>query len=510
MAEQLKVNIIGKDSLSGPAKKASAALSGLTSKTTNSGKATRNANNAFIELGRGVSDVQFGFVGLGNNLQRMLEIFGNIRVNAGSTRGALKALGSAILGPGALIALVSSLIAFAPQITDFFRELITGAAGSSDAIKELNKAVDEFESTLISAAAKSASSVIELETALESLTGVVEDFGDGILDEEEGVESLTIAMQLLKKHGIDPSKLSTEQLITAIRNKIAIEKEELRVQAGRQLFLTQTTTLLKEQEKIQSKLTETEDKLRVQLEKPKYKQNANAIRNLVGRLGDLGAEFGANKDDLENLRLGYKDFLNTLAETSTATEELTEKSGFKVGVGYSHGFLSGVGKITSGLSDIFTDIDQKFVAAGIERLGTAIGSAISTGSNIAKNAGRALLGILGDLAIKIGTIILATGLGLEGLKVALTNPFVAGAAAIAKGILLISAGAALKGIGGGSGSTGSSGGSALTSSGGSSTPNPVPASIQGDGSGFKLTTDISSDNLRFIVSRGNSNYAAYN
>ncbi len=110
------------------------------------------------------------------------------------------------------------------------------------------------------------------------------------------------------------------------------------------------------------------------------------------------------------------------------------------------------------------DSKESSLITGITSLGTAIGNALANGTNVAENAGKALLGVLGDLAIKIGKIILATGIGLEGLKGALTNPFTAGPAAIATGVLLIGAGAALKGLAGGSGARGSSGGSPVAGS----------------------------------------------
>ena len=107
-------------------------------------KASRNANLALVELGRGASDARFGFHGLGNNLQRMVEIFGDLRNRAGSTGKALKALGGALLGPGAVVAGISILIAYGPEIYNFFKTWIQGSSEAADAL-------DKFEESLAKA-----------------------------------------------------------------------------------------------------------------------------------------------------------------------------------------------------------------------------------------------------------------------------------------------------------------------------------------------------------------------
>ena len=71
-----------------------------------------SASAAIIELGRGASDARFGFVGLGNNLERTTELFGSLVKNSGGLKGALKSVGSALLGPAGLVAGITILIAY--------------------------------------------------------------------------------------------------------------------------------------------------------------------------------------------------------------------------------------------------------------------------------------------------------------------------------------------------------------------------------------------------------------
>lgn len=94
-------------------------------------------------------------------------------------------------------------------------------------------------------------------------------------------------------------------------------------------------------------------------------------------------------------------------------------------------------------------------------LGTALGEAIATGGNLAGALASTLLGTLGDMAIRLGTLAISMGITLKGIVEALKslNPIVAiaaGIALIALGTLVKSAsGNIAKGKKGGGGSTSS-------------------------------------------------------
>lgn len=94
-------------------------------------------------------------------------------------------------------------------------------------------------------------------------------------------------------------------------------------------------------------------------------------------------------------------------------------------------------------------------------LGAALGEAIATGGNLAGALASTLLGTLGDMAIRLGTLAISMGITLKGIVEALKslNPVVAiaaGIALIALGTLVKSAsGNIAKGKKGGGGSTSS-------------------------------------------------------
>lgn len=96
--------------LANQAKKTSQVLGGATVQSSN------RAAFALNNLGRVAQDAPFGFIGIQNNLNPLLESFQALKKETGSTGGALKALGGSLMGAGGIgiaLSVVSSAILFA-------------------------------------------------------------------------------------------------------------------------------------------------------------------------------------------------------------------------------------------------------------------------------------------------------------------------------------------------------------------------------------------------------------
>jgi hypothetical protein len=147
------------DGLRGSAVKAGAGISSI-------GKGAANANPALVNFGRVIQDAPFGIIGIANNIDPLIESFGRLKQSTGSTGGALKALGGALLGPAgigiAISAVTSALITFGPQIKAFFsgnKNAAFSAELAAKATKELEEAVASFSNTTATAAAKEITSL---------------------------------------------------------------------------------------------------------------------------------------------------------------------------------------------------------------------------------------------------------------------------------------------------------------------------------------------------------------
>ena len=81
-------------------------------------KASNSAAFALQNLGRVAQDAPFGFIGIQNNLNPLLESFSRLKAETGGTGSALKALGQTLIGPAGLgiaLSVVSSAILFYQQ-----------------------------------------------------------------------------------------------------------------------------------------------------------------------------------------------------------------------------------------------------------------------------------------------------------------------------------------------------------------------------------------------------------
>ena len=83
------------------------------------------ATNALTNLSRVAQDAPYGFIGIANNLNPLLESFQRLQKETGGTASALKAMGAGLMGPagiGLALGAVSSLIvAFGPKIANFVK-----------------------------------------------------------------------------------------------------------------------------------------------------------------------------------------------------------------------------------------------------------------------------------------------------------------------------------------------------------------------------------------------------
>jgi hypothetical protein len=129
------------------------AIGTLNTRMNAVGRPAADATNALGNLSRVAQDAPYGFIGIANNLNPLLESFQRLSKESGSSSNALKAMVSGLTGPagiGIALGVVSSLVvAFGDDIAEF----INKATGGSQAIVEFGKsftaAKDAFSSAYI-------------------------------------------------------------------------------------------------------------------------------------------------------------------------------------------------------------------------------------------------------------------------------------------------------------------------------------------------------------------------
>lgn len=109
---------------------------------------SNSATLALVNLSRVAQDAPFGFLGIANNLNPLLESFQRLRAESGSTSVAMKALGSSLLGAGGIglaLGVVSSLL-----IVFGDRLFSSGSAAKTqaDKLKEARESLQTYVESL--------------------------------------------------------------------------------------------------------------------------------------------------------------------------------------------------------------------------------------------------------------------------------------------------------------------------------------------------------------------------
>lgn len=106
-------------------------------------RGSNSAMQATINLSRVVQDAPYGFLGIANNLNPLLESFQRLRAETGSVKGAIGALGSSLTGAGGIglaLGIVSSLLVV-------FGDKLFGSKKKTEeqdeALKNLNRTLED-------------------------------------------------------------------------------------------------------------------------------------------------------------------------------------------------------------------------------------------------------------------------------------------------------------------------------------------------------------------------------
>lgn len=108
------------------------------------------AGAALSDVGRVAQDLPFGFIGIQNNLNPLLESFQRLRIETGSNRAAFRALGSSLIGAGgiglALSAVSAAILIFQNGIGGFNRKTKEAADKAKEAADKTKEFVNSLKS----------------------------------------------------------------------------------------------------------------------------------------------------------------------------------------------------------------------------------------------------------------------------------------------------------------------------------------------------------------------------
>lgn len=218
---RLDVTVDNKSAIAG-LKQTEAELGKVAAASLKTGAAVKagsnQAANALTNLGRVAQDAPFGFIGIQNNLNPLLESFQRLKAESGSTSGALKALAGSMIGPAGL----GLALSVASGLLLAFGDKLMAASKDTVMLNEAQKKLTETLSSNLGAAKAET-------TQLQILTGIITNNAKSVEDRAYALEQLKKeypGYEALQKVDIkDTAALAkiTDVLTAAIMRKARVE-----------------------------------------------------------------------------------------------------------------------------------------------------------------------------------------------------------------------------------------------------------------------------------------------
>lgn len=278
-------------------------------------KGSNQAGQSLINLGRIAQDAPFGFIGIQNNLNPLLESFGQLKKETGSTGGALKALGSQLIGPAGLgiaLSAVTAALTFAQMGTTAWTRGLTGNKGALEDLKEeakkFKESLDDVESSALSTgiklkrfAAIAADATLPLNQrneALKEANKILGEHGEKLTLTTVGTQAATAAIEQFTQATIN------QALTTKYADRVAdlyIKQRDLIKQIG-------------DQQKIVTQ---------------RQVEFSNTVKNTFGTKTfspEAAGFLSESKDKLKGIVDAYKFVTRELQETSLSLTETSLKA----------------------------------------------------------------------------------------------------------------------------------------------------------------------------------------
>ena len=309
-------------------------------------KAANNGTAALFSLSQVARDAPFGFIAIQNNLPLVVDQFSQLTKTSGGLKGALKDIGSALIGPagisfafGAVIAGVTALVQKYGSLGSAFDALIGGQ-------KQLTKEQKEFAKNL----ASESSEILTLATLYPKFNNNKEEQAK-IIKKLNQLSPEYFGNLKNEKTSIDDVTSSLDKYINSFIGKIYIESQQKRINELFTKYAEQITRVVdKENERINS-IKDTRSNIQG-LEKDNDKYFKSVIENakkiptgdiavgikIVPTKTTIQDAIDTLKSDLKTQLGGvfeeidlFKQFINIDDFTKTTTKAIKEVEGAWLG-----------------------------------------------------------------------------------------------------------------------------------------------------------------------------------
>jgi hypothetical protein len=274
------------------------------------------ASNALMNLGRIAQDAPFGFIGISNNINPLLESFQRLKAETGSTGGALKALVTGLAG-GAGLGLAVSV---ATGLLTIF----------SDKLFSTKKTVDEAAEAAKKYAEAQHDSRVDVEKQLVTLESLVNIAKSDVSSKQQQVDALKKLNEIIPDN---IGHLDALNIKTAEGTRIvAAYVTALQHQAVAELLTNKAADLRVAEFERKQKFIETQIDLNKKL---KVAQDQAQFGSQLGEVGVLSKEEGQQNvvNVLNAIKKAQDDFVKGRIDFNSKIKTLTGETEKEIGLG---------------------------------------------------------------------------------------------------------------------------------------------------------------------------------
>lgn len=248
-------SIQGLKNLENGANKATASLNKLKG-------AAPNATYALSNLSRVAQDAPFGFIGIANNIDPLIQSFISLKRESGSTKNALLALGTSLAGGGGLVLLTGLASAALTLFGDKIFSSGKAAKKSQEELEDYNNEIKNIGknlaseatnvTTLVNAINSGTLNTEQRKKALSELASINKQYFGGLKDEEGLVQNLNVAYNSYLK---SLAKIGQAKAIEAQIKRLFDKKLELELSVNTEFQASISTEQQAEIARLQAQLT---------------------------------------------------------------------------------------------------------------------------------------------------------------------------------------------------------------------------------------------------------------
>lgn len=305
-------------------------------------KGSAEAGRALTSLSLVAQDLPFGFIGIQNNLPAVIQSFGQLKASAPAAGGALKALGSALVGPAGLFlafSAVTGAVTFAIQKYGSLGAAYDALVGKIDPLAKIISTVNDDLENFNKGFLTTDQAIGKATASTEAQIIKVRQLSQAVLDTTKSENTRKFALQQLKsidearfgRYDVEKGKLAgLEQSVQSytraiIANSVA---QKLSDRAGDALIARNSAlALFTAQEKAVNSLIEKFPD--VQRQAKKYADDLIRTQGQLGQRPIAAPEvldFAAASDKLEIYRKQLQDINAVYRQTRTEAIAATDES----------------------------------------------------------------------------------------------------------------------------------------------------------------------------------------